>query len=114
MSDRLAKFNIESDVTVEVFHEPDPDWSWVEDFRKDDREKYMEKVSRGDIYQVCLVIRVCDPSGNVIGSDTLGGVVVGLDAHKQEIRDAIDDNDMIDLARKDLASKIERIRRGDK
>lgn len=99
----VATFEYEPGVSVKVYHEDDPDWSWVED----DKTKRM--IARGDLEQYIVVVSVFDKSGEVEGSDSLGGIVVGFDDHKQEIRDAIEANEMVANALDDLKAKLTRI-----
>lgn len=106
---RIGKFDLEPGVHVQVYEEEDPDWSWAEEKGSEDAA-LMRKVRRGDVQQVFVVVTVFDASGEVEGSDSLGGIVTGLDDHKQEIRDAIDAHDMVSEARKDLAEKLTRIK----
>lgn len=103
MDKPIDKFEIEPGVMVKVYSEFDPDWSWVED------DETKSKVRRGDVEQVIVAVSVFDKSGEVEGTDSLGGIVIGLDDHKQEIRDAIDAHEMIETAREDLKAKLIKI-----
>lgn len=102
----IDQFELEPGVIVKVWPEDDPDWSWVDD---DDTKR---KIKRGDVEQYVIEVLVFDKSGEVSGSDILGGVVVGLDDHKQEIRDCIDANDMVKEAKHDLKNKLDKIVKG--
>ncbi len=99
----IDKFEIELGVLVKIYSEPDPDWSWVED----DTDK--RQVACGDLEQVFIEVSIYDKTGEVKGLDTLGGVVIGYDDHRQEIRDAIDDHDMIKETKEDLKMKLKKI-----
>ena len=106
----ILKFEIEPGVTVKVYPDEQCDWAWAQDGSKESKT-LMKKVNRGDVEQVVINISVFDKSGLVEGCDSIGGVVIGLDDHKQEIRDAIADNDMISEARADLKKKLKEIKK---
>lgn len=103
MSNHIAKFELEPGVTVFIYPEPDPDWSWETD------EATLRKIRRGDLEQVIVEVVVFDRSGEIKGTDSLGGVVIGADDHKQEIRDTIEAHAMVEEARRDLAERLKRI-----
>jgi hypothetical protein len=100
----IDKFELEPGILVKIYPEFDPDWSWIEVGSKDER-----LVRDGHLEQVIVEVTVFDSSGEVSGTDSLGGVCIGLDAHKQEIRDTIDSNSMVQEARADLKNKLARI-----
>ena len=106
---RIGKFEYEPGVHVQVYEEEAADWSWAEEEGSLDAA-LMRKIRNGDVRQVFVIVSVFDPSGEVEGTDSLGGIVVGLDDHKQEIRSAIADNDMASAARANLAEKLTRIK----
>ena len=104
----IDKFELEPGVVVRLYPEPDPDWSWAES------SEDQKKIKRGDMEQVIVEVVIYDASGEVEGSDSIGGVVIGIDDHKQEIRDTIDAYDMVQNARNDLKDKLNRIIHGSK
>lgn len=107
MNKPLLKFEIPDHVPgifVEVYPEECPDWSWAED-----DNALMPKVKNGDVEQVCILIKIYDPSGHVEGNDSLGAVVVGNDA-KQDVLNAIKDNGMVNEAKSDLKKKLREIK----
>ncbi len=103
MNNPIAKFELEPGVFVKVYNEDSPDWSWAED------NETKQKIQSGDIEQVIVFVSVYDESGEVEGTDSLGGIVIGFDDHKQEIRDAIDSNEMVASARQDLETRLNKI-----
>lgn len=110
MDSPIAKFELEPGVRVTVYPETDPDWSWVDDEASEScNALFKRKIRNGDVSQVIVVVSVVDSSGEVEGSDVLGGIVIGIDDHKQEIRDSIEANDMVDEARADLKRKLDKI-----
>lgn len=103
----LDQFKIEPGVTVKIYPEDEPDWSWVESDAAG--ADFMERVRRGDVEQVIVTVSMFDKTGELEGSDSLGGIVIGIDDHKQEIRDAIDAHEMIANAKAELDRKIKAI-----
>lgn len=101
----IDKFEIEPGVTVYLYPEEDADWD-AECF---DDPEMQARIRRGDVKQVVVVVKLFDKTGNVEGSSCIGAVTIGLDDHKQEVRDTLDAYEMIEEARQDLAAKLKAI-----
>lgn len=97
----LDTFELEPGIIVELYHDPEVDETIHADI--------LEDLRKGKIDQYVVFVKAMGPCG-LYGYDSLGGVLVGYDDHKQEIRDAIDQYDMVDEAREHLKQVLDEVR----
>jgi hypothetical protein len=70
---------------------------------RDDEKDIQDPINKGEVTPSIIEVIVYDTTGNVQGSDILGGclVVEPLDVH-----DIVKDNDMLRLATADMIEKV--------
>jgi hypothetical protein len=103
----IQSWNIDG-ATVNIYSEYDSDWSWVEE----SEVEVLRKISRGDLFQVIIEVKVYDKTGEIDGTDSLGGVVLEYSIKKDfesQVREVINDHAMIDNAKNELDKKIKNI-----
>lgn len=96
----LDQFEIDPGVRVTLYPEEDPDYG------DEISPEFKRLIDRGDVQQVVVIVETWDKTGELVGRDSLGCVTVGVDDHKQEVRDAIVAHEMIETAKADLNRKI--------
>jgi hypothetical protein len=101
----IQSWNING-ATVNIYPEFDSDWSWVDD------NKTLTEIKNGTLFQVILEVKVYDKTGEVDGTDSLGGVVLKYsfkDDLYQQVLSTISDYGMIENAQAELKRKLENI-----
>lgn len=97
----LAQFDFNLGVHVNIYPEPRPDWSWVND------SDFRSWIESGEAIQATLEVSVFDTSGKIEGKSTLDRVVFNVNnINEDHIRYVIKSNYMVYQARKQLETKL--------
>lgn len=97
----ITTIEIDKKTRIKVFEETEPDWSWAEDIAT------KADIRSGKIQQFTVSVVTYDKTGELSGSDMIGGVVVDL--HKDvevQIKDLVKVYEMVKNAKYELNKKI--------